>query len=138
MVKIPWDVDTRWNSTYQFLKKTLHLKPAIDQHLSNCVAGQEFQLTFEEWRSLEHMTAFLESFYVATVRLSASYTPTSSALLEELVTISDWYATQMSTLRDNNILWFALQPIREKFLKYWQDVPKLTIIASCLDSRLVL
>ena len=60
VVKIPWDVDTRWNSTYRLLKKTLHLKPAIDQHLSNSVAGQEFQLTFEEWRSLEHMIPFLE------------------------------------------------------------------------------
>ncbi|KAJ3689308.1 hypothetical protein LUZ61_018472 [Rhynchospora tenuis] len=89
-VKIPWDVETRWNSTYLLLKKTLHLRPAIDHALSSSPTGQQYRLNQSEWISLEALVPFLENFYTATVRLSATYTPTTSALIEDLVAISDW------------------------------------------------
>jgi hypothetical protein len=40
VVMIPWDVDTSWNSTYRLLKKTIHLRPALDRALSRSQQGQ--------------------------------------------------------------------------------------------------
>ncbi|KAJ4798773.1 Zinc finger BED domain-containing protein RICESLEEPER 4 [Rhynchospora pubera] len=101
-VKIPWDIETRWNSTYLLLKKTLHLKPAIDQALSRCPTGQLYRLNPSDWMSLEALVPFLDCFYTATVRLSATYTPTASALLEDLVAISDWYEQQIKNLPEDS------------------------------------
>jgi hypothetical protein len=69
------------------------------------------------------MVPFLEIFYTATVSLFASYTPTSIALLEELVTISDWYQCQLTELTEEDILWYSLEPMKVKFLKYWREIP---------------
>jgi hypothetical protein len=126
--KIPWDVDTRWNNTYRLLRKTSHLRPALERHLSSTQQGQELLLTQNEWRTLELMVPFLEIFYTATVRLFASYTPTSFALLEELVTISDWYQCQLTKLTEEDILWYSLEPMKVKFLNYWREIPPITIV----------
>jgi hypothetical protein len=89
IVQIPWDVDTRWNNTYRLLRKIIHLRLALERSLSRSQQGQQLLLTESEWKTLEQKVPFLEIFYTATVRLSASYTPTAAALLEELITISD-------------------------------------------------
>lgn len=128
-VRIPWDVDTRWNSTYRLLRKTLHLRPALDHATSRTPQGQQYRLSHSEWEAIEQLVPFLEIFYTATVRLSASYTPTASSLLEELVTISDWYITQQMTLPEDSVLRHSLQPIKAKFLKYWSDIPAVSILS---------
>jgi Domain of unknown function (DUF4413) len=138
IVQIPWDVDTRWNSTYRLLRKTIHLRPALERSLSRSQQGQQLLLTESEWKTLEQMVPFLEIFYTATVRLSASYTPTATALLEELITISDWHACQTKELAEDDILWYSLEPMKAKFLKYWREIPPITIVACCLDPKLVL
>jgi hypothetical protein len=122
-IKIPWDVDTCWNNTYRLLRKTSHLRPALERHLSSTQQGQELLLTQNEWHTLELMVSFLEIFYTATVSLFASYTLTSIALLEELVTISDWYQCQLTELTEEDILWYSLEPMKVKFLKYWREIP---------------
>jgi hypothetical protein len=38
--------------------------------------------------------------------------------LEELVTISDWYQCQLTELTEEDILWYSLEPMKVKFLKY--------------------
>jgi hypothetical protein len=126
--KIHWDVDTRWNITYRLLRKTSHLRPALERHLSSTQQGQELLLTQNEWRTLKLMVPFLEFFYTATVSLFASYTPTSIALLEELVTISDWYQCQLTELTEEDILWYSLEPMKVKFLKYWREISPITIV----------
>jgi hypothetical protein len=98
VVMIPWDVDTRWNSTYRLLKKTIHLRPALDRALSRSQQSQQLLLQQSEWKTLELMVPFLEIFYSTTVRLSACYTPTTVAL------ISDWYDTQNKELTEEDIL----------------------------------
>jgi hypothetical protein len=102
-VMIPWDVDTRWNSTYRLLKKIIHLRPALDRALSRRQKGQQLLLQQSEWKTLELIVPFLEFFYFTTVRLFASYTPTTIALLDELALISDWYDTQKKELAEENI-----------------------------------
>jgi hypothetical protein len=125
-VKIPWDVDTRWKNTYRLLRKRLHLRPALDHATSRTPQGQQYRLSHFEWEAIKQMDPFLEIFYTATVRLSASYTLTTSSLLEELVTISDWYITQHMTLPEDSILRHSLQSIKVKFLKYWSDIPAVS------------
>jgi hypothetical protein len=82
-VRIPWDVDTRWNNTYRLLRKTLHLRPVLDHATSRTPQGQQCRLSHSEWEAIEQLVPFLKIFYTATVRLSTSYTPTASSLLAE-------------------------------------------------------
>jgi hypothetical protein len=81
------------------------------------------------------MVSFLEIFYSATVRLSACYTLTTVALLEDLALISDWYDTQNKELTEEDILWHSLELMKAKFLKYWSEISPIIIIACCLDLR---
>jgi hypothetical protein len=69
------------------------------------------------------MVPFLNFFYSATVRLSASYTPITVTLLEEFALISDWYDIQKKELTEKDILWHSLEPMKVKFLKYWSKIP---------------
>jgi hypothetical protein len=45
---------------------------------------------------------------------------------------------QQMTFPEDYVLRHSLQPIKAKFLKYWSDIPEVSIIATCLDLRLVL
>jgi hypothetical protein len=47
-VRIPWDVDTRWNITYRLLRKMLHLRPAFDHATSRTPQGQQYRLSHSE------------------------------------------------------------------------------------------
>jgi hypothetical protein len=100
------------------LKKIIHLRPALDRALSTSQKGQQLLLQQSEWKTLELMVPFLKNIYSATVRLSASYTPTTVTLLEELALIYDWYNTQKKELTEEDILWHSLEPMKAKFLKY--------------------
>jgi hypothetical protein len=72
-------------------------------------------MSHSEWEAIEQLVPFLENFYTATVRLFASYTPTTSSLLEEFVTISDWYITQQMILPEDSVLRHSLQPSKQHF-----------------------
>ncbi|KAJ3690553.1 hypothetical protein LUZ61_019717 [Rhynchospora tenuis] len=68
---------------------------ALDNASNNASAirvptGQVYRLNPTDWMALEALVPFLDCFYTATVRFSATYTPTASALIEDLVAISDW------------------------------------------------
>jgi hypothetical protein len=117
------------------LKKIIHLRPALDRALSRSQQSQQLLLQQSEWNILELMVSFLEIFYSATVRLSACYTPTTVALLEDLALISDWYDTQNKELTEEDILWHSLELMKAKFLKYWSEISPIIIIACCLDLR---
>jgi len=41
-------------------------------------------------------------------------------------------------LTEEDILWYSLEHIKAKFLKYWSEIPPITIIACCLDPRKLL
>ena len=81
-LKVPWDLDTRWNSTYRMLNRCLHYKTVIGEFLRGSTPeGMQLEPTGGEWDQLETVGKFLGTFFEATVKLSCSYSPTAFELL---------------------------------------------------------
>jgi hypothetical protein len=48
-LKVPWDIDTRWNSTYRLLKQCIPYHAVIGEFLrSSTPEGMQLELTYEE------------------------------------------------------------------------------------------
>jgi hAT family C-terminal dimerisation region len=90
-LRIPWDIDTRWNSTYRILHRVLPYKHAISEILCNSPEGLPLLCSRGKWDQLEQLHTFLEVFFNATVQLSCSYTPSAHQLLQRLYFISNVY-----------------------------------------------
>jgi len=129
-LRVPWDLDTRWNSTYRMFHRTLRYRQPIDETLRNSTEGLDLLLSEGEWNQIVNLKKFLECFFNATVKLSCSYTPSAHELLHHLYKISKVYS-EMEGIQNS-----SLNPIvgamKDKFLKYWEEVPLVTIIANCL------
>jgi hypothetical protein len=133
-LRVPWDIDTRWNSTYRMLNRCEPYKDAIGEFLRvSTPEGMALEPSEEEWSQLQKLQKFLGTFFKATVKLSCSYSPTAFELIKHLYSISKVY----NELEQCQTQYQSLAPIvdamREKFLKYWEDVPLLAIIAACLN-----
>jgi Domain of unknown function (DUF4413) len=87
----------------------------------------------EEWEQLERLRKFLEFFFKATVKLSCSYSPTSFELLKHLYSISKVYRELEQAETHDKSLTPIVDAMKQKFLKYWEDIPLLAIIAICLN-----
>jgi hypothetical protein len=94
---VPWDIDTRWNSTYRMIKRVFPYARAINQILNESTDGMLLALSNGEWAQLHQLMKFLEVFFKATVALSCSYTPTAHALLHHLYYISGVYKDMAGT-----------------------------------------
>ena len=86
-----------------------------------------------EWEQLQRLKNFLGTFFTATVQLSCSYSPTSFELLKHLYNISKVYRELEQAETHDKSLTPIVDAMKQKFLKYWKDVPLLAIIASCLN-----
>ena len=96
-LRVPWDVDTRWNSTFRMLKRCLPYRNAINETLSRRPEGLHLVVTAGEWAQLEKLMVFLDVFFTATLRLSCSYEPTAHELIHHLYYISKVYAEMQGT-----------------------------------------
>ena len=133
-LKVPWDIDTRWNSTYRMLNRCLPYKAVIGEVLRGSIPeGLALELTNEEWEQLERVKDFLGIFFTATVQLSCSYSPTSFQLLKHLYSISKVYSELEHAKTQHRSLTPIVDAMKQKFLKYWEDVPLLAVIANCLN-----
>jgi len=133
-LRVPWDIDTRWNSTYRMLNRCLPYRVAIGEFLRNSNAeGSALEPSTAEWGQLARLAKFLGTFFKATVKLSCSYSPTAFELLKHLYQISKVYVELDELETADSTLAPIVDAMKEKFLKYWEDVPLLAIIASCLN-----
>jgi hypothetical protein len=133
-LKVPWDIDTRWNSTYRMLNRCLPYKAVIGEALRGSIPeGLALELTNGEWEQLERVKEFLKTFFTATVQLSCSYSPTSFELLKHLYNISKVYSELEQAEIHDKSLTPIVDAMKQKFLKYWEDVPLLAVIANCLN-----
>ena len=96
-LRVPWDVDTCWNSTFRMLKRCLPYRNVINETLSRRPEGLPMVVTAGEWAQLEKLMGFLEVFFTATLRLSCSYEPTAHELLHHLYYISKVYVEMQGT-----------------------------------------
>jgi Domain of unknown function (DUF4413) len=133
-LRVPWDIDIRWNSTYSFLHRCLPYHTVIGEFLRNSTPERmALEPSVEEWEQLERLRKFLKTFFKATVELFCSYSPTSFELLKHLYSISKVYRELKQAETHDKSLTPIVDAMKQKFLKYWEDISLLAIIASCLN-----
>jgi hypothetical protein len=87
-LRVPWDVDIHWNSTYKMFHRCFPYKHVITETLNNSTEGIHFLISEGEWDQLEMIKSFLGVFFTVTVKLSCSYIPSTHELLHHLYRIS--------------------------------------------------
>ncbi|CAM8968887.1 unnamed protein product [Rhodiola kirilowii] len=156
---IPMDVPTRWNSTYKMLEGAFKYKVVFsrmnDEDLNfrayfneEVKKDGEFVKRMgppmeEDWLDAQAFTLFLKRFYDSTIKLSASKTPTSSLIFNEMVALQQLIEKKMSDW-SNPILMKVARSMKIKFDKYWgqsngggngHKINMIVFIANVLDPR---
>nr|XP_034579281.1 zinc finger BED domain-containing protein RICESLEEPER 2-like [Setaria viridis]XP_034579282.1 zinc finger BED domain-containing protein RICESLEEPER 2-like [Setaria viridis] len=132
--KFQLDMEVRWNSTYLMLK---HLFPHKVPFTTFIVAqyprveGDQLLLSDYNWAMAEKVLRFLELFYDARVALSGVYYPTSSLMIHYLVKI----AMHLKNYANDIHIRHVVQPMIDKYNKYWRDIPLLYSFAFIVDPR---
>ncbi|WVZ62230.1 hypothetical protein U9M48_011997 [Paspalum notatum var. saurae] len=132
--KFGLDMDVRWNSTYLMLKHLLPYKETFDMFLTTQYPrkpGDPELLTPAHWYVAAKLLEFLELFYDATVSLPGVYYPTSPLIMHTILYI----AKHLHVYEHDKHIGPAVVPMKNKFLKYWKDIPYLYSIAFILDPR---
>jgi hypothetical protein len=93
--------------------------------------NNELLLTEEHWAVAQKIFVFLELFYEATVALSGVYYPTSPLMLHFLIKIAIHLNNYANDIHLRNVI----QPMIDKYNKYWRDIPLLYSFAFILDPR---
>jgi hypothetical protein len=75
--------------------------------------------------------AFLELFYDSTVALSGVYYPTANLMIHHIVRI----AIHLHKYQNDEHIRVVVQPMIDKYNKYWRTIPELYCIAFILDPR---
>jgi hypothetical protein len=86
-LRVPWDVDTRWNSTNRRFHRCFTYKHAITETLL-IFKGIHLLISEGEWDQLEMLKSFFGVFFTVTVKLPCSYTPSIYELFHHLSRIS--------------------------------------------------
>ena len=81
------DVTTRWNSTYDMFRK-VRSSSDVSTEMWNEIQSPELHLNDALWELHDLFIGFLGTFKDTTLRLSATYEPTSHLILSELYNIS--------------------------------------------------
>ncbi|XP_066163515.1 zinc finger BED domain-containing protein RICESLEEPER 1-like [Oryza sativa Japonica Group] len=132
--KFRTDTDHRWNTTYLMLRHVLPYKDLLTVFLqSNNATNSDGQLIMSEptWYVVEKFAAFLEIFHDATVALSGVYYPTANLMLHKILEI----ATLLQENENDHLLSAAVFHMKQKYLKYWKEIPVLYAFAFILDPR---
>ena len=128
------DMDVRWNSTYLMLK---HLFPHKETFTTFMIANYprsetgQLVVTDEHWLMAEKVLQFLELFYDSTVALSGVYYPTAPLMLHYLVKIAIHFKNYANDVHIGSVV----QPMVDKYNKYWRKIPLLYSFAFILDPR---
>ena len=128
------DMDVRWNSTYLMLKHLVPYKSSFSVFIKTQYplhSDGTPLLTDDHWTIAEKVLSFLELFYESTVALSGVYYPTATLMLHHILRI----ARHLNSFENDRLLRAVVVPMKDKFLKYWRDIPILYAVAFILDPR---
>ena len=128
--KMKTDIKTRWNSTYLMLKSCVKHVDVITSYVNAkyggcCLSQGDWNIAFEYMK-------FLKVFYAATCACSGSYYPTSCLVLNNLYNIS----LNFFQYRYRANFVDAVLDMETKFKKYFEDMPKIFILAAIMDPRI--
>ncbi|EEC81118.1 hypothetical protein OsI_23991 [Oryza sativa Indica Group] len=88
-------------------------------------------LTDHTWHIVERFNQFLETFHDCTLLLSQVYYPTANLILHNILEI----ATLLKEYENDDLLMPVVFNMKQKYLKYWKDIPMLYPFAFILDPR---
>jgi hypothetical protein len=80
---------------------------------------------------LKKVLSFLELFYGSIVALSSVYYPISTLMLHHILKI----ARHLNAFENDKLLRCVVVLKKDKFLKYWSDIPILYAVSFILDPR---
>ncbi|KAL2934091.1 putative AC transposase [Bienertia sinuspersici] len=129
--KLVLDVTTRWNSTYNMIRRALDAKEAIDLYI---LRERELEMIFdEEWETIGNIFDFLEPFYDITELFSGTQYLTSNSYLACIIHIEKLLYD--SHKDPSNAVRKMAKPKWEKFDKYWFDHSLILSFGLLLDPR---
>ncbi|XP_058190311.1 zinc finger BED domain-containing protein RICESLEEPER 1-like [Rhododendron vialii] len=130
--KVPMDVPTRWNSTYEMLEAALPLRDAFAR-LDLIDKNYDHNPSDEEWEIATIICECLEVFFKATCHFSGTCFPTSNVFFPEICKIqmqlNEWETSEYDFLR------LMAKPMSQKFAKYWDESCLALAISVVLDPR---
>ncbi|OAV90068.1 hypothetical protein PTTG_28462 [Puccinia triticina 1-1 BBBD Race 1] len=124
------DVPTRWNSTYLMIKASLPCKLAfqelaiVDNKFEDCPSKVR-------WDELVLMEQFLEPFYQAIILLSGTQYP----MINYGYCVMSAIEAQLKESLANPTLTSMVEPMKQKFNKYWEPAKTVLAIGLFLDPR---
>ncbi|GJZ45587.1 probable sodium-coupled neutral amino acid transporter 6 [Tanacetum coccineum] len=125
-----WDVDTRWNSTFEMFESGLKQKTTLAYFHDILVNknGRRFKkFPVEYWVMIEMLNPLLEVFQNATVILSGVYYPTSPLVLQQIFFIS----CKLSDLElEGGLLSCMVKPIRKNLGSILENMHDITCSAA--------
>ncbi|GJZ51172.1 zinc finger BED domain-containing protein RICESLEEPER 2-like protein [Tanacetum coccineum] len=128
-----WDVDTRWNSTFEMFESGLKQKMTLVYFHEYLVTknGRRFKKFPDEyWVLIESLNPLLEVFQNATVILSGVYYPTSPLVLQQIFFIS----CKLSDLElEGGLLSCMVKPMKKKLRKYFENMPPIITCSAALN-----
>ncbi|KAM7500827.1 hypothetical protein LguiA_025241 [Lonicera macranthoides] len=157
MATIPMDVVTRWNATYGMLSSAFKYKDVFarmaeeneqfeayfEELVTREVDGKKVQAkregppVEEDWARVVSFAHFLKKFYDATIKLSATKTPTSNLILSTVLTLQVEIENKLRDFQ-NPTLQNVAYSMKLKFDKYWgsiDDVNSIIFVTQALDPR---
>jgi len=138
---VQYDVDTRWNSTYDMIHDALKLKLQLIQYIKDEPELEQLILLPQDWELLKQLCDVLKSFSEYTKALSEGR-PTITTAFGVYFELSD--LLKSVTLRTgqwasyHQSITTAVQAGLVKFEKYWSllDNQLIYYIAAVLDPRI--
>ncbi|KAL3646044.1 hypothetical protein CASFOL_011224 [Castilleja foliolosa] len=157
MSTIPLDVVTRWNATYEMLSSAFKFKNVFtwieeenkefksyfEETVTRKIEGKKVQAKREgppveaDWAKAICFAHFLKKFYDATVKLSATKTPTSNLILSTMWSLQVEIENKVRDF-SNPIMQSVAYSMKLKFDKYWgsiDDVNSIIFVSQALDPR---
>ncbi|KAK1383599.1 BED-type domain-containing protein [Heracleum sosnowskyi] len=125
------DMPIRWNSTYKMLKRAFRQRGVL-MEFHNSRNGPVNTLSSTDWTRIEELLSILKCFYKATKRFSGVYYPTTPLVLGEFYLITMTFVKW----QDNEIWGPVIFQMREKFLKYYEEMPQMFCCAAALDPKI--
>ena len=93
----------------------------------------EGSITAYNWNIAFKFLNFLKVFYDSTLACSTVYEPSLSKVLSHLYNINGILTQQKNGVYLAN----ACEKMKEKYLKYWKNIPHLFVYASLINLSLV-
>ena len=138
------NVETRWNSTYDFIQRAIDIQFGIDRMVEEVlvpggVLKEEDMLTKEDWKILRVIRDFLQIFKDVTKEIEgykqdptvALSVPLYNLLLEDL---EDWSTDSRKSTEMQQGAKRALSKIE----KYYDKCTDVFLVATALDPRMKL